>query len=358
MPTSSTPLVLVSGSGRSGTSSLAGTLKRLGLHVPQPEVEASETNPRGFYEPQWVIDFHKRHLKELALFNIDSRPAAVDIVARHVGTGLPTGELHEWLSGQLAEYDQAGDQIVVKDPHAFWFAQVWEVVSAELGADLRWLTALRHPAEVVGSQDITWGEGRRSDAERRVKETSNTAAWLNVALVTEQGSRGAPRAFLRYDDLLTDWRTALGRVSDQLGLGLPLEEERGVDDFLDPGMRRSQLTWDDIVLPDWLRGLAEDVWQQLGALVEDPLDPAVPAALDTARERYDAAYAEAVAVSLDEARHRERRGTAGGATKIRGRLRAERARRRRAEERVRQLESGRGAGPGLARRVLARVRRR
>ena len=42
-----TPLVLVSGSGRSGTSSLAGALKRLGLHVPQPAVAASETNPRG-----------------------------------------------------------------------------------------------------------------------------------------------------------------------------------------------------------------------------------------------------------------------------------------------------------------------
>ena len=87
MPTPSqpgTPLVLVSGSGRSGTSSLAGTLKRLGLHVPQPEVEASETNPRGFYEPQWVIDFHKRHLKELALFNIDSRPGG-----RRPGRRLP-----------------------------------------------------------------------------------------------------------------------------------------------------------------------------------------------------------------------------------------------------------------------------
>ena len=57
--------------------------------MPQPEVEASETNPRGFYEPQWVIDFHKRHLKELALFNIDSRPAAVELVARHVGSGIP-----------------------------------------------------------------------------------------------------------------------------------------------------------------------------------------------------------------------------------------------------------------------------
>ena len=38
-----TPLVLVSGSGRSGTSSLAGALKRLGLHVPQPEDEPTET---------------------------------------------------------------------------------------------------------------------------------------------------------------------------------------------------------------------------------------------------------------------------------------------------------------------------
>ncbi len=88
MPTSPTPLVLVSGSGRSGTSSLAGTLKRLGLHVPQPEVEASETNPRGFYEPQWVIDFHKRHLRELALFNIDSRPSAVGLVAAQVAVGF------------------------------------------------------------------------------------------------------------------------------------------------------------------------------------------------------------------------------------------------------------------------------
>ena len=147
-------------------------------------------------------------------------------------------------------------------------------------------------------------------------------------------------------------------MSDQLGFGLPLDEDRGVDDFLDPGMRRSQLTWDDIVLPDWLRGLAEDTWQQLGSLVEDPLDPAVPGVLDAARERYDATYAEAVAVSLDEARHRERRGTAGGAAKVRGRLRAERARRRRAEERVRELESGSGVRPSLPRRLLSRVRRR
>ena len=106
------------------------------------------------------------------------------------------------------------------------------------------------------------------------------------------------------------------------------------DEFLDPGMRRSQLTWSDIVLPDWLRAQAEDAWQQLGALVDDPLDPAASARLDAARESYDAHYAEAVAIALDEARHRERRGSAAGAAKIRGRLKAERARRKEAEARL------------------------
>ena len=58
-------LVVVTGSGRSGTSTVAGTLKRLGLHVPQPEMPPDETNPRGFYEPIWVVDFHKRLLNSI-----------------------------------------------------------------------------------------------------------------------------------------------------------------------------------------------------------------------------------------------------------------------------------------------------
>ncbi|GAB3022723.1 hypothetical protein GCM10011376_28350 [Nocardioides flavus (ex Wang et al. 2016)] len=302
MPTSSTPLVLVSGSGRSGTSSLAGTLKRLGLHVPQPEVQASETNPRGFYEPQWVIDFHKRHLKELALFNIDSRPAAVDIVARHVESGVPTAELHEWLSGQLAEHDRPGDQIVVKDPHAFWFAQVWEVVSAELGADLRWLTALRHPAEVVGSRDIAYLSSQ-SEELRLTKETSNVAGWVHAALLTEKAGRGSKRSFVRYTDLLADWRAALTPVQQQLDLALDTDlasrEHHPVDDFIEPSMRKSQLTWDDVRTPDWLREMAEGVWDLLGVLVEDPHDRDTLLALDRVHEDYNARYADAVALTFD-----------------------------------------------------------
>ena len=304
MPTSpsqpGTPLVLVSGSGRSGTSSLAGSLKRLGLHVPQPEVEPSETNPRGFYEPQWVIDFHKRHLRELALFNIDSRPAAVDLVAAYVASGVPTAELHAWLSGQLE-----AEQLVVKDPHAFWFAQVWEQVTAELGVDLRWLTALRHPAEVVGSRDIAYLSSQ-SDDLRLTKETSNVAGWVHAALLTERAGRGSKRAFVRYADLLTDWRSALAPVQQQLDLDfntdLSSSDHHAVDDFIEPSMRKSQVTWDDVRTPDWLRDMAEEVWHLLGVLTTSPQDQDTQQRLDQVHDDYTGRYADAVALTYDHTR--------------------------------------------------------
>ncbi len=360
-----TPLVLVSGSGRSGTSSLAGTLKRLGLHVPQPEVAASETNPRGFYEPQWVIDFHKRHLKELALFNIDSRPAAVDIVARHVETGVPTGELHEWLAGQLEAPERAGDQIVVKDPHAFWFAQVWEVVSAELGADLRWLTALRHPAEVVGSRDIAYLSSQ-SEELRLTKETSNVAGWVHAALLTEQAGRGSKRSFVRYVDLLADWRAALAPVQQQLELDLNTDlsappgerEHHAVDDFIEPSMRKSQLTWDDVRTPDWLRDMAEEVWQLLGVLTTTPHDPDTLARLDEIHEDYRSRYADAVALTFD---HTKAESTLAG-RQARDAQRATVQQLRRDLEQARSAPQptvgGREAAAILRRAVVRRVTRR
>ncbi len=343
-------VVLVTGSMRSGTSSLAGSLKHLGWHVPQPEVPASPRNAKGHFEPRWVIEFHKRLLREALVRPSDSSPRAEERVAALLADGTVEAELCDWLAGQPEP------RTVVKDPHAAWLLPTWRAAAGRTGRDLRLLTALRHPAAVVGSQDITWGQGRRTDAERRTKETSNTAAWLNVALVTEHSSRGTRRAFLAYDDLLADWRSALTTASVQLDLDLPLDEDRGLDAFLDPGMRRSQLTWDDIVLPDWLRDLAEDAWQQLGALVANPDDAAAQARLNTVREAYDARYAEAVAVSLDEARHRERRGSAAGAAKIRGRLKAERARRRRLQARLDQVRPG--GWVQRAKRALGQIRAR
>src|SRR5690242_12281884 len=75
-------LVVVSGAGRSGTSTVAGALKMLGLHVPQPEIRPNEANPRGYFEPKWVVEFHKRALAETGVKTNDARPDAWDVVHR------------------------------------------------------------------------------------------------------------------------------------------------------------------------------------------------------------------------------------------------------------------------------------
>jgi hypothetical protein len=292
---SSQVLVLVTGSGRSGTSSLAGSLKRLGLHIPEPEVPASETNPRGFYEPQWVIDFHKGYLKELAMHNIDSRPTAVGLVEELVAGGEPEQRLTAWLADLPRDR-----QICVKDPHAYWFGDVWKAACASSDLDLRWLTALRHPAEVVGSRDIAYLQDR-DESLRLVKETSNIAGWLHAALLSERQGRGGLRSFVRYDDLLADWRTALTTVRDQLELTYEGDLGPGhpVDDFLEPSMRKSQLTWADLRLPDWLRDLADEAWQILTRMVAQPADEAGEARLDEIHDEYARRYAESVAFTFD-----------------------------------------------------------
>src|SRR5215210_6179398 len=123
-------VVLVTGSMRSGTSSLAGSLKHLGWHVPQPEVPASERNAKGHFEPRWVIEFHKRLMRGALVRPSDGSPRALERV----------------------------------EPHAAWLLPTWRGAAERARRDLRILTALRHPAEVVGSQDRTWGEGRRTEA--------------------------------------------------------------------------------------------------------------------------------------------------------------------------------------------------
>src|SRR3954453_14140042 len=93
-------VVLVTGSMRSGTSSLAGSLKLLGWRVPQPEVPASERNAKGPFEPRWVIDFHKPLLREALVRPSDGSPRAEARVAALLEDGRVEQELADWLGQQ------------------------------------------------------------------------------------------------------------------------------------------------------------------------------------------------------------------------------------------------------------------
>ena len=208
-------IVLVVGIGRSGTSLFTGILGQLGFHVPQPEVQADDTNPRGFSEPRWVVDFHSRLMRACRITVFDSRPAAWEIAAEAAEDEAVVAELRSWLDVQFV----GADDVVVKDPRIGWFLPLWQKCADGLGAQTSFAQMLRHPYQVVRSAGQWYGDWQN--------DASRAASWLNITLHVEETTRGARRTFVRYDDLLEDWRREISRAAE--GLDVPrLAEPPGV----------------------------------------------------------------------------------------------------------------------------------
>jgi hypothetical protein len=290
VPPSRRSLVLVVGSGRSGTSLFTGILQRLGFHVPQPEVPADDTNPRGFAESQWVVDFHSRLLARAGVQVSDARPGAWAEMA-HVALdeGIQRG-LRNWLGKQFG----STDDVIIKDPRLSWFLPLWRRCAEDLGLSPRFVTVLRHPAAVVQSKQRSYGTWQG--------DVARTAGWLNQALFTERATRDAPRAFVRHEELLDDWTQTVGRVADLLDLAAvrnaPAASIVRVHEFVDRSLSQSRAGWGDFEIPAALREQADEVWELMCALAAG--DAAVSEAptdrLEAARAAYVDLYEDAEAI--------------------------------------------------------------
>ena len=350
--TSPVRLVVVTGSGRSGTSTVAGTLKLLGLHVPQPEMPADESNPRGFYEPAWVVAFHKKLLNSVPARTNDARPLAAAQIKEAAQAPEVQDELTTWLADQVEQVEPGG-QLVIKDPRAFWVHDLWDAVAGDLGVDLSYLTMLRHPAEVVQSRETHYLSGQ-TDAFRRTRQTANLAGWVNGALEAEVATRSRPRTFVRYADLLADWRAAMTHAQAQIGIAYDADlgnsEHHGVDDFIDVKLHRARVTWDGVdTLPE-LQELAVGCWEAVNALVASPYDPLAVSALEAIRPRYGALHDYAEAIALDHTNVsvvRERRAVrakvkaahAEATAELRSSLEQKRQRVRRLKQKLQEIEA-------------------
>jgi hypothetical protein len=284
-------LVLLIGVGRSGTSAFTGILRELGFHVPQPEVEPDETNPRGFGEPRWVVDWHTRLLKTVRVTTIDSRPAAFQKTLE-LGTRQElVDELRSWLEVQFV----GTERVVVKDPRLSWFLGPWQRCAGELGVTPTFVTMLRPPTEVLGSARQWYGNWQN--------DASRAAGWTNIMLHTEEQGRGSRRMFIHYDRLLTDWQAEiarLGRLIDAVDLtDVPGDRRQRVAAFVDPSLRRAAPGWDGLEVPAALQDVVDRAWAALEPLGDGASQEH---ALDRVRTEYDAFYADVEAIAQSTTR--------------------------------------------------------
>ncbi|MCW2781082.1 MAG: hypothetical protein JWR35_1531 [Marmoricola sp.] len=304
-------LVLVSGAGRSGTSTIAGTLHHLGLHVPLPVIKPNESNPLGFFESTWPLWFHRRLMETAFIEQTDGRPEAVTRMA-----GVVTPEVRQELHDWLAEVAGVADEIVVKDPRSIWVPWLWQETAAGLGVDAGFLTMLRHPAEVLGSRS-TYYSGYRPHMDAWEFAVMNLCGWINGNLVVESQTRGRPRAFLLYDDLLDDWRPELRRVRDTFGLTFNDDLEPGhrhaVDDFIDPGLRRHEPSWDGLDMPEDLVQIADGIFDACCRIAHGEDPDKAEAELDTIGARYAELMRISQAIAWDGLLSHEKIGRRKGA---------------------------------------------
>ena len=294
-------MVLVTGTGRSGTSTMAGTLETFGLHVPGPVRPPDNANPRGFFESKWVIDYHNRMLDRARAHTMDGDPHTALRTRKSVNQDTRE-QLNDFLSAAIENHDR----LVIKDPRTVWFIPLWTRTAASLKMPVSFVTMLRHPAEAVGSRTVHWSVSENPERVRN-RQIANLAGWINVSLLNERRTRGSRRVFVRYDDLLADWRSAMKGVSSRLKLdfdGDPIDQRpHPVDEFIDPGLKRVEVRWDELDVPRQLSDLAERVWQSLQHLVEPRSDAAkARKELEDQRLEYDAIYTDARAITLDATR--------------------------------------------------------
>ena len=135
-------------------------------------------------------------------------------------------------------------------------------------------------------------------------------------LETERATRGSARVYIRYEDLLADWKAEVDRAGRTLDLPLLTdiapERAAAVDAFVDPSLHRPRVGWDELEVPEGVRELCERVW---GLFLRRSRRRSLRE-LDAALEEYRKLYGEAEAIaqpSVTAVRPRKKQAAADAA---------------------------------------------
>jgi hypothetical protein len=183
--------VLVLGMHRSGTSSAAGTLVRLGVAAPRHLVAPNPGNERGFWESQVIVDLNDAILaagrsdwKDWRRFD----PERIE--------GAEADALRVRAKAALAEEFGDVGLAVMKDPRMCRLMPFWRPVLDEAKWSLRAVLPIRSPLEVAWSLNCRDG----------LRVGCGCLLWLRHVLDAEAETRGVARAVVDWPQFLSDRR--------------------------------------------------------------------------------------------------------------------------------------------------------
>jgi glycosyltransferase involved in cell wall biosynthesis len=276
--------ILVLGMHRSGTSALGGVLCMLGAAPPKKTLMGSHPyNLKGFFEALSIASTHDEFLAAAGSCWQDWRQ--FDLEWARSPAAVPYTEK---IKAVLIE--EFGDEplILLKDPRICRFVPYTASVLHDLNMNSVAVLQMRNPLEVARSL-------KRRD---NIPISKSILLWLRHVFEAEYHSRGVPRCFLSYEELLGDWRRQIERISQQTGLTLPISIERAgaeVDKFLTAELYHERVTSDETEHHGEISQLADRSYLIFMEICARGENKELLCRLDAARAEFDA---HAAAVSL------------------------------------------------------------
>ena len=277
--------VIVLGMHRSGTSALAGVLSLLGCDTPSTLMVPNQNNEKGYFESSKLYRLHTELFASAATRWDDWLPMPAGWF-----NGPRAAEFHERaVETMSAEFGQSS-LFLIKDPRICRLVPFWEDVLAEEGVTPRYVLTHRNPLEVAASL-------RKRDG---LSTGHGLLIWLRHVLDAEHGTRGQPRCFTSFVQLMTNWAGVAEQIQTSIGLNLPrfsLGVAPEVDAFLEGSLRHHHEAPEKVLNNPMLSSWVRDTYAILERWVSEGETSEDHAHLDEIRAAFNAsgpAFAEVI----------------------------------------------------------------
>lgn len=277
--------ILILGMHRSGTSSVSGTLTRLGVRAPNTLMSGMPDNVRGHYESTLIASFNDEALACAGSVWNDWRKFDESRIEPSQLEAL--GE--KAVALLKSEFDLA-PLIVLKDPRNSRMGPFWARALRKLNYGLRCIIALRSPIEVAASLE------KRNGFAPEI----SSLIWLRHMLDAEAFSRPLPRAIVFWPLFLRDWRAEIEKIGRRLGVAWPnlsAQTEAEIDAYLSDTLRHHVAPDADLSAHSKIAGWVEAAYDCFKVLASEPYSETaartlgdIAAEMDEASNAFDDLY--------------------------------------------------------------------
>jgi hypothetical protein len=280
-------VIIVLGMHRSGTSSVAGVLTKLGGVAPGTLYPPDSGNARGYFESAHFMHLHDELLASAGSCWDDWRKF------NPAWYRSPAADSYKQRAKEIFEAEFGNATLpILKDPRICRFVPFWLGVLKEMNVAPRIVIPIRSPLEVAHSL-------KKRNA---MSLTKGLLLWLRHVLDAEAQTRSTARSIFTLDQFLSDWQSVSDKISLDNGFAWSRLSDRSVhevEQFLSSELVHNKTDHAELIAHSDVHEWTIGAYEALLELSRNPSSNFASERLDGIREPFEQASAMFGRVLID-----------------------------------------------------------